>query len=364
MEGPNPASILRNSVVVTCGAIVLLKVMPLLQHAPVTLVVLQVVGAISAIGGSLVSIAQVDIKRTLSYSTTAYLGLVFIAIALQVPVLALLILFSHAVSKALLSMSVGGVIASTNCQDITELGGLGGRMPATTTSFLIGSAGLVGLLPLGGFLCLAQSVELIGSRSAGLVIIFLLTNGLTALNLVRVFRHVFLGQPLLKTRRSAEVNWQMASPMVALAVIVLLTPIFLIRLESLDGLLAFPVWAAGLVVGSGVAGVLAGALIPLSKAWSRSINPLVRWIQDLLAFDFYTERFYRLTIVNVVGAFSQLAYAFDRVVVDGLLHFMARFSLDSADSLKLSISGKSQTYVLTVVAAILLFLTSVNWLLR
>ena len=364
MEGPNPASILRNSVVVTCGAIVLLKVMPLLQHAPVTLVVLQVVGAISAIGGSLVSIAQVDIKRTLSYSTTAYLGLVFIAIALQVPVLALLILFSHAVSKALLSMSVGGVIASTNCQDITELGGLGGRMPATTTSFLIGSAGLVGLLPLGGFLCLAQSVELIGSRSAGLVIIFLLTNALTALNLVRVFRHVFLGQPLLKTRRSAEVNWQMASPMVALAVIVLLTPIFLIRLESLDGLLAFPVWAAGLVVGSGVAGVLAGALIPLSKAWSRSINPLVRWIQDLLAFDFYTERFYRLTIVNVVGAFSRLAYAFDRVVVDGLLHFMARFSLDSADSLKLSISGKSQTYVLTVVAAILLFLTSVNWLLR
>ena len=364
MEGPNPASILRNSVVVTCGAIVLLKVMPLLQHAPVTLVVLQVVGAISAIGGSLVSIAQVDIKRTLSYSTTAYLGLVFIAIALQVPVLALLILFSHAVSKALLSMSVGGVIASTNCQDITELGGLGGRMPATTTSFLIGSAGLVGLLPLGGFLCLAQSVELIGSRSAGLVIIFLLTNALTALNLVRVFRHVFLGQPLLKTRRSAEVNWQMASPMVALAVIVLLTPIFLIRLESLDGLLAFPIWAAGLVVGSGVAGVLAGALIPLSKAWSRSINPLVRWIQDLLAFDFYTERFYRLTIVNVVGAFSRLAYAFDRVVVDGLLHFMARFSLDSADSLKLSISGKSQTYVLTVVAAILLFLTSVNWLLR
>ena len=88
MEGPNPASILRNSVVVTCGAIVLLKVMPLLQHAPVTLVVLQVIGVISAIGGSLVSIAQVDIKRTLSYSTTAYLGLVFIAISLQVPVLA------------------------------------------------------------------------------------------------------------------------------------------------------------------------------------------------------------------------------------------------------------------------------------
>ena len=364
MEGPNPASILRNSVVVTCGAIVLLKVMPLLQHAPVTLVVLQVVGAISAIGGSLVSIAQVDIKRTLSYSTTAYLGLVFIAIALQVPVLALLILFSHAVSKALLSMSVGGVIAATNCQDITELGGLGGRMPATTSAFLVGGAGLVGLIPLGGFLCLAQSVELIGSRSSGLVVVFLLTNALTALNLVRVYRHVFLGQPLLKTRRAVEVNWQMAFPMVAMSVIVILTPVFLIRLESLDGLLAFPLWAAGLVVGSGLVGVIAGVLLPLSKAWSRSINPLVRWVQDLLAYDFYTERFYRLTIVNVVAAFSRLASSFDRVVVDGLLHGMARFSLSSAENLKLSISGRSQTYVLTVVAAILVFLSSLSWLLR
>ena len=117
MEGPNPASILRNSVVVTCGAIVLLKVMPILQLSPIAIGVMLVIGSISAIGGSLVALAQVDIKRTLSYSTTAHMGLVFIAIALQIPVLALLLLFTHAVSKALLSMSIGGVIASTNCQD-------------------------------------------------------------------------------------------------------------------------------------------------------------------------------------------------------------------------------------------------------
>ena len=143
-----------------------------------------------------------------------------------------------------------------------------------------------------------------------------------------------------------------------------LTPILLIRLESLDGLLAFPIWAAALVVASGLFGLLAGALVPLSKAWSRSINPVVRWIQDLLAYDFYTERFYRLTIVNVVAAFSRFASSFDRVVVDGLLHGMARFSLSSAEGLKLSISGRSQTYVLTVVAAILVFLSSLSWLLR
>ena len=174
---------------------------------------------------------------------------------------------------------------------------------------------------------------------------------------------VFLGDALIKSRRAAEVNWQMALPMVALSVVVLLTPVLLVRLESLDGLLAFPLWAAGLVVGSGLIGLLAGALIPLSKAWSRSLNPVLRWFQDLLAYDFYTERFYRLTIVNVVGAFSRLAAWFDRNVVDGVLHGVARLSLQSAEGLKLSVSGQSQSYVLTVLVAIVLFLTAVSWFL-
>ena len=194
--------------------------------------------------------------------------------------------------------------------------------------------------------------------------VFLITNALTALNLTRVFRQVFLGPSLAKTRRAAEINWQMALPMVALTVIVVLTPFLLIRLESLDGLLAFPFWAAALVVGSGAAGLLAGALVPLNKAWSRSLNPILRWFQDLLAYDFYTERFYRVTIVNVVATFSQLAGWFDRNVVDGVLHGLARFSLSSAEGLKLSISGQTQSYVLTVIGAIVLLLMSLSWVLQ
>jgi len=159
MEGPNPASILRNSVVVTCGAVVLLKVMPLLLISPVAIDVLLAVGTISALGGALVAISQVDLKRACSYSTTSYLGLVFVAIALQQPFIALLLLFSHALAKAVLFMSVGSVIATTNCQDLTELGGLGSRMPATTTGFLVGAAGLTGLLPLGCFWSFGLMVE-------------------------------------------------------------------------------------------------------------------------------------------------------------------------------------------------------------
>ena len=143
-------------------------------------------------------------------------------------------------------------------------------MPATTTAFLVGGAGLVGFLPLGGFLAMAQSIELLSVRSVPYMAVFLLTNALTALGLVRVFRHVFMGSSLIKSRRAAEVNWQMALPMVALTVIVLITPLMLLRLESLEGLLAFPLWVSGLVVTSGLLGLVAGVARRSSRYTTRA----------------------------------------------------------------------------------------------
>ncbi|HEY9299099.1 MAG TPA: NAD(P)H-quinone oxidoreductase subunit F, partial [Phormidium sp.] len=124
MEGPNPASILRNSVVVACGAYVLIKLQPVLNVSPVALNALIVIGAVTAVGASLVAIAQIDIKRALSHSTSAYLGLVFIAVGTQWTGFALMLLFAHAIAKALLFMSLGSVIITTNNQNLTEMGGL------------------------------------------------------------------------------------------------------------------------------------------------------------------------------------------------------------------------------------------------
>ena len=59
MEGPNPASILRNSVVVTGGAYILIKVHPILYLSPIVMNTLMVIGTVTAIGATLVSIAQI-----------------------------------------------------------------------------------------------------------------------------------------------------------------------------------------------------------------------------------------------------------------------------------------------------------------
>ncbi len=362
MEGPNPASILRNSVVVTCGAVVLLKVMPLLLISPVAIDVLLVVGTISALGGALVAISQVDLKRACSYSTTSYLGLVFIAIALQQPFIALLLLFSHALAKAVLFMSVGSVIATTNCQDLTELGGLGSRMPATTTGFLVGAAGLTGLLPLGCFWSFGLMVEGLGSRAPFFAAVVLLTNALTALNLTRVYRQVFVGAPHPKTRRTPEVNWLMALPMVTVAVLVLVTPLVMARIDRVPGIGAFSSGTALALVGSGLAGLLVGSLLPLDTFWSRSVLRPLRVLQDLLAFDFYTDRIYRATIVAFVAGLARITNGFDQLVVNGMVNRIAAVSMGSAESLKLGVSGRLQTYVFTVVAAIVLLVGSLSWL--
>jgi NAD(P)H-quinone oxidoreductase subunit 5 len=356
MEGPNPASILRNSVVVTCGAIVLMKLMPIVALSPLATTVLLVVGSVSAIGGALVAIAQVDLKRAFSYSTTSYLGLVFIAIALQQPGTALLFLFAHGLARALQFMSVGSIIATTNCQDLTELGGLGSRMPATALAFLVGGAGLVGLLPLGCFWGFGLMVNTLMARAPAYVVVFLLTNLLTAVNLVRVFRAVFLGSPMPKTRRAPEVIFWMALPMVSLAVMVLLLPWIMQRIDPVPGIAAFPIPVTLELVGSGLAGVLIGWLLPQDRFWSRSRRPSLRIFQDLLAYDFYTQSIYRATIVQPVRALAFATRWFDRTVVKGVVDGIGRLSLASAEGLKLGVSGQLQSYVLTLLAGILLLL--------
>jgi NAD(P)H-quinone oxidoreductase subunit 5 len=361
MEGPNPASILRNSVVVTCGAIVLMKLMPVVAPlSPLATQVLLVVGSISAIGGALVALAQVDLKRAFSYSTTSYLGLVFIAIALQRPGLALLFLLAHGLARALQFMGVGSIIATTNCQDLTELGGIGTRMPATLLAFVVGGAGVVGLLPLGSFWCYGLMLNTLLPASPLLASIFLLTNALTAANVVRVLRSVFGGTPTPKCRRTPEINWLMALPMVSLTVLVLLVPWIMVRIDPVPGIASFPL-AVG-VAGSAAAGVLVGTLLPQDQFWSRATTPWLRLVQDLLAYDFYTPEFYRRTVVALVASLARVTLWIDRTLIKGLVDGVGRLSLSTAEGLKLTVSGQLQSYLLTVIVAVLLLLGGLQWL--
>lgn len=361
MEGPNPASILRNSVVVACGAYILIKLQPILVLSPVAQTTLIVIGTVTAIGASLVAIAQIDIKRALSHSTSAYLGLVFIAVGMQWTGFALLLLFAHAIAKALLFMSIGSVILTTNSQNLMQMGGLGSRMPATTTAFLVGAIGLVGLFPFGGFWALRQGIDVFWIIHPWVVSILLGINFLTAINLTRVFRLVFLGKPQPKTRRAPEVPWTMAVPMISLTIVTLLVPVMMLRLSLLPDWSYLNLPAITFLIASGLFGVICGAVLTLDRTWSRSVLTPLRFLQDLLAYDFYVDRLYRLTVVFAVDLFSKATAWVDRYIVDGVVNLVGLATLFSGQSLKYSASGQSQLYVLTILMGVTLLLMLTFW---
>lgn len=369
MEGPNPASLLRNSLVVTCGAYVLIKLSPVLSLCPITPIALIAIGTVTAIGASAVAIAQIDIKRTLSHSTSALLGLVFIAVGMQHVDVALLLLFTHAIAKGLLFMSAGSVIITTNNQNITELGGLWSKMPATTLAFVVGSSGSIAVLPLGTFWAMERWLNGFWIVPWWLVLILVAVNGLTALNFTRVFSLVFLGEPQPKTRRAPEVPWPMALPMVSLTIVTLLVPLMLQHWQLLLSW-AGPwartgpdpaVFSLPLLVLSGIVGCVVAGLLYIKPAQRQPVQLPWQSLQDLFAYDFYIDRLYRLTVVFAVERFSKISAWFDRYFVDGLVNFVGLATVFSGQGLKYTVPGVSQLYVLTIligVAALGLLMSS------
>lgn len=354
MEAANPTSIMRNTVVLSCGAYILIKLQPIISLLPLAHDALVVVGAITAIGTSLMSVAQIDLKRTMSHNSSAYMGIVFMAIGLKWTNVAFLVLLTHAIAKGLLFMCVGNVILNTNSQDLRGLGGLWSRMPLTTTSYIVASLGLVGLLPLGGFWAFAEGVAIFTAYEPWLVGVVLFVNTLSAINLIRTFRLVFLGEINPKTKRAPEVAWPMAVPMVCLMIVTLLTP-FLMKSLSLLPPVANLRLADFELIGSGALGCVIGATWPLSRSWSRPLQKYRRLIQDVLAYDFYVERLYEIVLVGSVSTLSKIGTWVDRYIVDGLVNFVGVASIFSGESLKYNVTGQSQTYALTILMGVGIF---------
>ena len=275
--------------------------------------------------------------------------------------MAITILLTHAIAKALLFMSVGAIILTTNSQDLTELGGLSRKMPATTVAYITAGLGMVGIFPLGCFWGYNLGIEFFWQSQPALVIVFLLVNLLTALNLTRVFRLVFLGPAQPKSRRAPEVAWPMAVPMVTLVGVTLLVPLGMHQMDLLPPWRYINVTAFVLLIASGVAGVAIGATVPLSQALARSTQRPLRILQDLLAYDFYTEKLYRLTVVWLVARLSFASSWFDRYIVDGVVNSIGLASLMGGESLKYSISGRSQGYILTIMFGVGLLVLLTTW---
>lgn len=160
MVAPTPVSALLHAVaVVKAGVFCVVKVIVYvfgyerLQaiHTDDWLVILA--GA-SIIIASLVAMQQDNLKKRLAYSTVSQLSYVTMAAAIMAPISivgAAMHIAAHAFGKITLFFAAGSIYTAAHKTNVSQLDGIGRKMPWTMTAFTIGAMSMIGLPPMVGF---------------------------------------------------------------------------------------------------------------------------------------------------------------------------------------------------------------------
>ncbi len=153
MEGPTPVSaLIHAATMVTAGVFLVARCSPLFELSEAALLVVTLVGGLTAFMAASIALVQVDIKRVVAYSTCSQLGYMFFACGLSAYSAAIFHLFTHAFFKALLFLGAGSVIhAFSGEQDMRKMGGVWRLIPTTYGVMLVGSWALIGLPPFSGY---------------------------------------------------------------------------------------------------------------------------------------------------------------------------------------------------------------------
>lgn len=330
MEGPTPVSaLLHAATMVAAGIFLLARIHPLFSAD--TLLVITVIGTITALWGGYSALFQADIKKVLAFSTVSQLGLMVAAMGTGNVAGALFHLLTHAFFKAGLFLSAGAVIHAVHTQDMLKMGNLRKAMPVTFWAYTLCAAALAGLPFFSGFL--SKEVILAGALNwaagqgtnlaYGIPDLLLMSSALTALYMARQWRLVFFGD----YRNDAVSYASLHEPDSLMRVPVLLLAglsiafWFSVNPFSAHGSWFFswvpipelvaPWWLAAASIGL----VLVAGWLGFRMA---EPNPMSLWVRASVAYGFLDE-IYQYSIINPVRFLSNLLYRTDRQVIDGLV---------------------------------------------
>ena len=185
-----------------------------------------VVGAVTALTGAILGVAQWDIKRVLAYSTMSQIGYMIMGVGVGAYDAGVLHFFTHAFFKAQLFMSAGIVIhALSGEQDIRNMGGLAKKMPFAFWGMLIGTLSICGVPGFAGFF--SKDAVIYGELLEGhrwLYWMGVLTAGLTAYYMFRMLFIAFFGTQRTPASETQEAHhggvpaWVMQLPVAILMV--------------------------------------------------------------------------------------------------------------------------------------------------
>ena len=393
MEGPTPVSaLIHAATMVTAGVFLLVRSAPILHLGDDALMVIAIVGGLTALFAATVAVAQDDIKRVLAYSTVSQLGYMVLAVGAGAYVAAIFHMVTHAFFKALLFLGSGSVIHGLHDeQDMKRMGGLANWMPITWGTFMVGWLAISGVPPFAGFWSKDEILFSVWAKSPVLWAIGIVTALLTAYYMSRQVFLVFYGEERWRKRGAEghreesehdahgahagephESPWTMWVPLAVLAVLSVLGGALNLPfgkdfhflgnwLEPVVGEYASHGEESGtlqLVLALlAAAGAVAGILVARQLWLKRPIEQNASLEPEVLRQAWFVDRAY----AGFMGGPARLAAAWsaffvDKKVIDGAVNGLASVVRIGGSNLRRLQTGYVRNYALGLAAGVVLLL--------
>src|SRR6185295_809309 len=173
------------------------------QRSVTMMMIVALVGCLTAFIAATIGITQTDIKKVLAYSTVSQLGYMFMGAGVGAFIGAIFHVFTHAFFKALLFLGAGSVIHGMHHeQEMPRMGGLAKYMPVTYKTMMMGWLAICGIIPFAGFFSKDEilwktfSTSLFSGKAFWFV--GLVTAGMTAFYMTRLMALTFWGKERFK----------------------------------------------------------------------------------------------------------------------------------------------------------------------
>ena len=381
MEGPTPVSaLIHAATMVVAGVFLVARLFPVFAlSAPEALQIVAYVGAISAAIAAVIACTQTDIKRVLAYSTMSQIGFMMFALGVSDYynggtlgfsnlgyTASMFHLFTHALFKALLFLGAGAVIHFIHSNEMKDMGGLRKYMPITHITFLIACLAISGVPPFAGFFSKEEILLAAYHHNQFIYWIALLTSGLTAFYMFRLYFSIFWGResPSPLERGWGEVHkseggFAMMLPLILLAVGAAVAGFIPFgNFVSSDGkALAseFHLQFSIAPVALGLAGIFTAMfLYKKQNAKPDKLAAALSGLYKAAYHKFYIDEIYLFITKKILFNFiGRPAAWFDKNVVDGLVNATGNTTQLISEKIKGIQSGKVQQYAVYFLAGVI-----------
>ena len=377
MEGPTPVSaLIHAATMVTAGVYMVARSSVLFELAGTGDVVAWV-GVLTAIFAAIMALAANDIKRVLAYSTVSQLGYMFVGVGIGAYASGIFHLMTHAFFKGLMFLTAGSVMhAMSNELDMRKMGGLRSKLPITHVTFLVGALAISGFPLLSGFWSKDEILHSAWEKGHPIIyVIGLVTAFLTAFYMFRLIFGTFYG----KSRVDSQVHPHESPPVMWVPLAILAIPSAFIGLAILSWKghgSAFHHFIGGVFSHHGekaahhadnvplfmvISSIVGIAGIALAWVKYRDWTPLAQprsAIHKLAADKFYVDEIYNAVFVQPIKNISQFVLwrGMDVSIIDGFVNGVAFVVRTVGGSLRRFQTGVVQSYILSMVIGIIIFL--------